>query len=107
MGGPRRMNGPGFGGRRPSRATEMELVKRRFAVHRFWTAVLCLLALSVEARAQSDWPNRPIKIIVSQAAGAAPDIVCRYLADWLSAGVGQQSSSRTGPAARTSSAPRP
>jgi tripartite-type tricarboxylate transporter receptor subunit TctC len=59
-------------------------------MHRLWTAVLCLLALSVEASAQADWPNRPIKIIVSQAAGAAPDIVCRYLADWLSAGVGQQ-----------------
>jgi len=59
-------------------------------VRRFWTTALCLLALCVEARAQSDWPNRPIKIIVSQAAGAAPDIVCRYLADWLSAGIGQQ-----------------
>jgi tripartite-type tricarboxylate transporter receptor subunit TctC len=60
-------------------------------VHRFWTIVLCLLALAVESRAQGDWPNRPIKIIVSQAAGSAPDIVCRYLAEWLSAGLGQQS----------------
>jgi tripartite-type tricarboxylate transporter receptor subunit TctC len=66
------------------------LAFRRCAVHRFWTTTLCLLAFSIEARAQADWPNRPIKIIVSQAAGAAPDIVCRYLADWLSNCLGQQ-----------------
>jgi tripartite-type tricarboxylate transporter receptor subunit TctC len=48
------------------------------------------LTASVGASAQGDWPNRPIKIIVSQAAGAGPDIICRYLADQMSGGLGQQ-----------------
>lgn len=58
-------------------------------MHRFWMIACCLLALSSESQAQESWPNRPIKIIVSQAAGAGPDIICRYLAEWLSAGLGQ------------------
>ena len=59
-------------------------------MHRFWIAAICLFAVSTEASAQGDWPNRPIKIIVSQAAGAGPDIICRYLADQMSGGIGQQ-----------------
>ena len=31
----------------------------------------------------SNWPNRPIKWIVSQPAGAGPDILARYIADQL------------------------
>jgi tripartite-type tricarboxylate transporter receptor subunit TctC len=30
-----------------------------------------------------NWPNRPIKWIVSQPAGAGPDILARYIADQL------------------------
>ena len=59
-------------------------------MYRFWIAAICLLTASVGASAQGDWPNRPIKIIVSQAAGAGPDIICRYLADQMSGGLGQQ-----------------
>jgi len=52
---------------------------------------LLLLALSCafgEAGAQS-WPVRPIRVIVSFAAGSAPDIVCRFVTDRLSRAVGQ------------------
>ncbi len=52
---------------------------------------LLLLALSCafgEAGAQS-WPTRPIRVIVSFAAGSAPDIVCRFVTDRLSRAVGQ------------------
>ncbi len=52
---------------------------------------LLLLALSCafgEAGAQS-WPARPIRVIVSFAAGSAPDIICRFVTDRLSRGVGQ------------------
>jgi tripartite-type tricarboxylate transporter receptor subunit TctC len=41
-----------------------------------------------EAGAQS-WPTRPLRVIVSFAAGSAPDIVCRFVTDRLSRAVGQ------------------
>ena len=59
-------------------------------MRRFWIAAVCLMTMSAAASAQGDWPNRPIKMIVSQAAGAGPDIICRYLADQMSSGLGQQ-----------------
>jgi tripartite-type tricarboxylate transporter receptor subunit TctC len=36
---------------------------------------LALLVTSQQAGAQT-WPARPIKFIVSQAAGGTPDIIC-------------------------------
>ena len=39
--------------------------------------------------AQAAWPQRPIKWIVSQPAGAGPDILARFVADKLSASLGQ------------------
>lgn len=58
--------------------------------------VLTLLALTLfvlpfclSASAQ-DWPNRPVKFIVTQAAGATPDIIARLLADKLGQAIGQQ-----------------
>src|SRR5258708_36049771 len=41
------------------------------------------------AQAQS-WPARPVRVIVSQAAGGTPDIVCRVLMDRLSRATGQR-----------------
>jgi tripartite-type tricarboxylate transporter receptor subunit TctC len=47
-------------------------------------AVLLLALLgALQAHAQT-WPNRPVRTIVSFAAGSAPDIVCRFLTDRLS-----------------------
>jgi tripartite-type tricarboxylate transporter receptor subunit TctC len=47
-------------------------------------AVLLLALLgALQAQAQT-WPNRPVRTIVSFAAGSAPDIVCRFLTDRLS-----------------------
>jgi len=50
---------------------------------------LLLLALlgALQAHAQT-WPNRPVRTIVSFAAGSAPDIVCRFLTDRLSRSLG-------------------
>jgi len=45
--------------------------------------VLVLLATSQQAGAQA-WPARPIKFIVSQAAGGTPDIICRLITEKLS-----------------------
>ena len=45
------------------------------------------------ARAQTasstNWPAQPVRIIVTQAAGGAPDILCRMAADRLSRAFGQ------------------
>jgi len=61
-------------------------------VHRLIGALagtLALLAASEQVSAQS-WPTRPIKFIVSQAAGGTPDIICRLIAEKLSRALGQQ-----------------
>ena len=49
-----------------------------------------LAAATSGAYAQgSDWPNRPVKIIVAYPAGQSTDIATRYLADKLSRAFGQ------------------
>ena len=51
--------------------------------------VTALLAAVEVAHAQS-WPTRPVKVIVSQAAGGAPDTICRLVTDRLGKALGQQ-----------------
>ncbi len=56
-----------------------------------WLVVAALvLAASVSARAQSDYPNRPVQIIIDSAAGSANDATARILGDKLSHIWGQQ-----------------
>lgn len=38
----------------------------------------------------AEWPERPVTIVVSQGAGASPDIMARVVADGLSQELGQQ-----------------
>ncbi len=52
--------------------------------------LLTLLLLSVVPANAQSWPTRPIKIIVSQAAGGTPDIICRLVSAQLSILLGQQ-----------------
>jgi tripartite-type tricarboxylate transporter receptor subunit TctC len=55
--------------------------------------LLCIVAFAVVSMAGASaqtWPTRPVKIIVSQAAGSTPDIIARLIADKLSMGLGQQ-----------------
>ena len=60
-------------------------------MHRFWIAAICLLtAVRREPARKAIGLIGRSKIIVSQAAGAGPDIICRYLADQMSGGLGQQ-----------------
>ena len=35
------------------------------------------------------WPTKPVRMIVSQAAGSAPDIICRLMTDCLAKVFGQ------------------
>ncbi|MDF2116110.1 tripartite tricarboxylate transporter substrate binding protein [Roseiarcaceae bacterium H3SJ34-1] len=47
-------------------------------------------SIPVQAFAQQSWPNQPVKVIVTQAAGGTPDIVCRMVCERLSRALGQQ-----------------
>ncbi len=49
-----------------------------------------LLALAAPAMAQSDYPNRPVTVIVPQAPGGANDIIARVIAEKLSESLGQR-----------------
>lgn len=50
--------------------------------------MLIVLPYAQSASAQA-WPTKPIRLIVSQTPGSAPDIIARYLADRLSRNLGQ------------------
>ena len=44
---------------------------------------------SAQGQAQG-WPSKPLRVIVSQAAGGTPDIICRLVMERLSRALGQQ-----------------
>src|ERR1700739_1820636 len=44
-------------------------------------AALLVLLFAQSASAQSNYPNRPVKILVGFTPGTAPDVVARILAD--------------------------
>ena len=56
----------------------MTLDRRQFSI-----ASLGLLASTTASRAQSDYPNKPVRIIVDSAAGSANDAALRILCDRL------------------------
>ena len=54
------------------------------------SALILLLIAACCAPAQAQgWPDRPVKFISSQSAGGATDIICRIVADQLSARIGK------------------
>lgn len=54
-------------------------------------AIACVLALtSAPARSQSDWPTKPIKLLVPFAVGGGIDLMARITAQRLSEQLGQQ-----------------
>jgi tripartite-type tricarboxylate transporter receptor subunit TctC len=50
---------------------------------------VALIAMPVCALAQS-WPDRPIRFVVTQAAGGTPDIIARLIGERLGKALGQQ-----------------
>src|SRR5258705_3369960 len=51
-----------------------------------WIMLACLIALASEALAQSDYPSRPVRIIVNSSPGGGTDILARVLTQQLSKG---------------------
>jgi tripartite-type tricarboxylate transporter receptor subunit TctC len=48
--------------------------------------LICLIALASEALAQTDYPSRPVRIVVNSAPGGGTDILARVLTQQLSKG---------------------
>ncbi|MDO8769654.1 MAG: tripartite tricarboxylate transporter substrate-binding protein [Burkholderiaceae bacterium] len=67
----------------------MKLITRRALVGLIASASLAATTNAAQAQGSSDWPNRPVKIIVAYPAGQSTDIATRYLADKLSRALGQ------------------
>ena len=53
-------------------------------------AATFLLAAAPSAQAQSNWPNKPVKILVPTAAGGTADSTARMFAQHLGKVLGQQ-----------------
>ncbi len=52
-------------------------------------AIVSLALASLSALAQSDWPNKPIRLVVPYGPGSSPDVIARLLGDKLGARLGQ------------------
>jgi tripartite-type tricarboxylate transporter receptor subunit TctC len=52
--------------------------------------LLVVTLCSATAAQAQDWPNKPIRFVVSQAAGGTPDILCRLVTERVSRRLGQQ-----------------
>jgi tripartite-type tricarboxylate transporter receptor subunit TctC len=53
-------------------------------------ACAMLLALGAPARADTNWPTKPVRFIIGVPAGSQPDLVARIVSDKLSQSLGQQ-----------------
>ena len=58
-------------------------------VHRLAAATTAILAMAAPVAAQDTYPNRPIKMIVSYAAGGTTDTMARVTAQKMSEILGQ------------------
>lgn len=78
----------GRGRKSVSREDVMNETRRRFM--KLAGAATLLPAAPQIARTQGAYPNRPVRVIVGQAAGSASDIVARLFGQFLSEKLGQQ-----------------
>src|SRR5262245_4882325 len=56
---------------------------------RLLTYIIAAFLLPAATAEAQDWPQRPIVMVVSQSAGASPDIMARLLANTLAEPLGQ------------------
>jgi len=68
----------------------LSLVQRTFiGLAGIWSCMLADLPIASPAQAQTDFPNKPVKIIVGFTAGGSTDIVARLVAAKMQASWGQ------------------
>ena len=60
-----------------------------FALVRAAALLVALMLLTLSPAGAQNWPIKPVKIIVSLAAGGTPDLICRLVSERLSALLGQ------------------
>jgi len=65
-------------------------VRPRLLSAAFASLAACICTAAVAQNASADYPNRPVRIIVPQAAGGGVDIVARIIAQKLTESWGQQ-----------------
>ena len=53
-------------------------------------ATLALVAAALPAQAQSDYPNKPITLVIALPPGGSNDMMARAVADKMGAALGQQ-----------------
>ena len=59
-------------------------------VNRFIRLALCCAVVAIAGPAEAqNWPSRPVKLIVPTGAGAATDVMARFVADGVSRTLGQ------------------
>jgi tripartite-type tricarboxylate transporter receptor subunit TctC len=56
----------------------------------FITGAASAALLAAGPTLAADWPERPVTVVVTQAAGNSPDVLCRIITDKLSRELGQQ-----------------
>src|SRR6266849_10932188 len=52
--------------------------------------LMCVCALAGQAQAQSNYPSRPVRIVVPSPPAGGTDIIARALAQYFSTAMGQQ-----------------
>jgi len=67
----------------------MTNLTRRSVLRAAWVPLASAGVGSIPARAET-WPSRPVKMIVTQAAGGTPDIICRAIGVRLTRALGEQ-----------------
>ena len=60
-----------------------------FSKHWLIPLIGILFMGSVSDAVSQAWPSKPVRIIVSSAAGSGPDTLSRYLGERLSRAIGQ------------------
>ncbi len=64
-------------------------MSRARSIHSITLALMCCVLVSANVSAQSNYPNRPIRIIVAFSAGGISDVIARALAAKMSNTIGQ------------------
>jgi tripartite-type tricarboxylate transporter receptor subunit TctC len=81
---------PGFGGERRDRRIGGDDMRRLIAGLAALVALLCAPAGDIARAQDSEYPTRPVKVVVPYPAGGLVDLITRVVTERLSASLGQQ-----------------